>query len=97
MCTCSVGSAQCSGCVVYGPGAMAAIWVLLLLLFLGGYCWSYKWLDLCYGQEDRQQLEEEEAVLEAVNVVDHDIDECVQTLKKIYCQKLERLTKFGGT
>ena len=25
MCTCSVGSAQCSGCVVYGPGAMAAI------------------------------------------------------------------------
>ena len=25
MCTYSVGSAQCSGCVVYGPGAMAAI------------------------------------------------------------------------
>ena len=25
MCTCSVGSAQCSGCVVYGPGALAAI------------------------------------------------------------------------
>ena len=25
MCTCSFGSAQCSGCVVYGPGAMAAI------------------------------------------------------------------------
>ena len=25
MCTRSVGSAQCSGCVVYGPGAMAAI------------------------------------------------------------------------
>ena len=25
LCTCSVGSAQCSGCVVYGPGAMAAI------------------------------------------------------------------------
>ena len=25
MCTCSVGSAQCSGCVVYGPGTMAAI------------------------------------------------------------------------
>ena len=25
MCTCSVGSAQRSGCVVYGPGAMAAI------------------------------------------------------------------------
>ena len=25
MCTCSVGSAQCSGCVVYGPGAMAPI------------------------------------------------------------------------
>ena len=25
MCTCSVGSAQCSGWVVYGPGAMAAI------------------------------------------------------------------------
>ena len=25
MCTCTVGSAQCSGCVVYGPGAMAAI------------------------------------------------------------------------
>ena len=23
--TCGVGSAQCSGCVVYGPGAMAAI------------------------------------------------------------------------
>ena len=23
--TCSVGSAQCSGCVVYGAGAMAAI------------------------------------------------------------------------
>ena len=35
MCTCSVGSAQCSGCVVYGPGAMAAIWVLLLLLLVG--------------------------------------------------------------
>lgn len=41
-------------------------------------------------------LEEQEAVLEAVNVVDHDIDECVQTLEKIYQQKLERLTKFGG-
>ena len=25
LCTCDVGSAQCSGCVVYGPGAMAAI------------------------------------------------------------------------
>ena len=25
MCACIVGSAQCSGCVVYGPGAMAAI------------------------------------------------------------------------
>ena len=25
MCTCSVGSAQCSGCVFYGSGAMAAI------------------------------------------------------------------------
>ena len=25
MCTCSVGSTQCSGCVVYGPRAMAAI------------------------------------------------------------------------
>ena len=25
MCTCSVGFAQCSGCVVYGPGSMAAI------------------------------------------------------------------------
>ena len=23
-CTCSVGFAQCSGCMVYGPGAMAA-------------------------------------------------------------------------
>ena len=33
MCTCSVGSTQCSGCVVYGPGAMVAILVLLLLLF----------------------------------------------------------------
>ena len=32
MCTCIVGSAQCSGCVVYGPGAMTAISVLLLLL-----------------------------------------------------------------
>ena len=42
-------------------------------------------------------LEEQEAVLEAVNVVDHDIDECVQTLEKIYRQKLDRLTKFGGT
>ena len=42
-------------------------------------------------------LEEQEAVLEAVNVVDHDIDECVQTLEKIYHQKLDRLTKFGGT
>ena len=29
MCTCSVGSTQCSGCVVYGPGAMAAILLLL--------------------------------------------------------------------
>ena len=25
MCTCSVGSTQCSGCVVYGLGTMAAI------------------------------------------------------------------------
>ena len=25
ICTCSVGSAKCFGCVVYGPGAMAAI------------------------------------------------------------------------
>ena len=25
VCTCTVGSAQCSGCVVYGPSAMAAI------------------------------------------------------------------------
>ena len=25
MCTCSFGSAQCSQCVVYGPGAMAVI------------------------------------------------------------------------
>ena len=25
MCTYSVGSVQCSGCMVYGPGAMAAI------------------------------------------------------------------------
>ena len=24
MCTCSFGFTQCSGCVVYGPGAMAA-------------------------------------------------------------------------
>ena len=32
MCTCSVGSSQCSGCVVYGSGAMAAIPVLLLLI-----------------------------------------------------------------
>ena len=24
VCTCTVGSAQCSGCVVYGLGAMAA-------------------------------------------------------------------------
>ena len=47
-------------------------------------------------QEDRQLLEEQEAVLEAVNVVDHDIDVCVQTLERIYGQKLDRLTKFGG-
>jgi kinesin family protein 2/24 len=47
-------------------------------------------------QEDRQLLEEQEAVLEAVNVVDHDIDDCVQTLERIYGQKLDRLTKFGG-
>ncbi|CAI8026233.1 Kinesin-like protein KIF2A [Geodia barretti] len=46
-------------------------------------------------QEDRQLLEEQEAVLEAVNVVDHDIDVCVQTLERIYGQKLDRLTKFG--
>ena len=32
VCTCSVGSAQCSGCVVYGLGAMAAICMLLLLV-----------------------------------------------------------------
>ena len=25
MCTCGVGSTQCSGCVLYDPGAMAAI------------------------------------------------------------------------
>ena len=25
MCACIVGSAQCSGCVIFGPGAMAAI------------------------------------------------------------------------
>ena len=25
VCTCTVGSAQCSGCVVYGPSTMAAI------------------------------------------------------------------------
>lgn len=42
-------------------------------------------------------LEEQEAVLEAVNIVDHDIDQCVQTLEKIYHQKLDRLNKFGGT
>ena len=35
-------------------------------------------------------------MLEAVNVVDHDIDDCVQTLEKIYRQKLDRLSKFGG-
>ena len=52
--------------------------------------------DVCVLQEDRQLLEEQEAVLEAVNVVNHDIDECVHTLEKIYHQKLDRLTKFGG-
>ena len=36
-------------------------------------------------------------MLEAVNVVDHDIDDCVQTLEKICRQKLDRLSKFGGT
>ena len=59
------------------------------------------YLQLCVSvvwwlQEDRQLLEEQEAVLEAVNVVDHDIDDCVQTLERIYGQKLDRLTKFGG-
>ena len=47
-------------------------------------------------QEDRHLLEEQETVLESVNDVDHDIDECVQTLEKIYRQKLDRLSKFGG-
>ena len=47
-------------------------------------------------QEDRQLLEEQEAVLTAVNAVDHDIDEFVQTMENIYHQKLDRLTKFGG-
>ena len=32
VCTCSVGSTQCSECVVYGPGTMATICVLLLLV-----------------------------------------------------------------
>ena len=47
VCTCSVGSAQCSaGCVVYGPGYMAAICVLLFLLrnlptFSGQCCVPY--------------------------------------------------------
>ena len=31
VCTCTVGSAQCSGCMVYGPSAMVAFFVLLLL------------------------------------------------------------------
>ena len=56
-----------------------------------------KWSRVCLLQEDRQLLEEQESVLEAVNVVDHDIDECVQTLESIYRQKLDRLSKFGGT
>ena len=29
MCTCSVGPAHCSGCVVYGSGAMAAIIIIM--------------------------------------------------------------------
>ena len=41
-------------------------------------------------------MEEQEQILEAVNDVDHDIDECVQTLENIYRQKLDRLSKFGG-
>ena len=34
MCACSFGSAQCSGCMVYGPAAMATILVLLLYFLL---------------------------------------------------------------
>ena len=56
----------------------------------------YRIVFLSYVQEDRQLLEEQERVLEAVNNVDHDIDECVHILENIYHQKLERLSKFGG-
>ena len=32
LCTCSVGSAQCSGYVVYGPGAMVAT-IFIIIIF----------------------------------------------------------------
>ena len=34
VCTCTVGSAQCSRCVVYDPSAMATILVLLIMLII---------------------------------------------------------------
>ena len=34
VCTCTVGSTQCSGCMVYGLSAMAAIYVLLLIIII---------------------------------------------------------------
>ena len=45
MCTCSVGSAQCSGCVVYGPGVMAAICTLGFCSFMG--CTIFIFSDAC--------------------------------------------------
>ena len=38
LCTCSVGSARCSGCVVYGPGAMVATIIYYYYFFLLLYC-----------------------------------------------------------
>ena len=34
MCTCSVGSAQCFGCVVYGSGAMVGLYYYYCLYSL---------------------------------------------------------------
>ena len=40
MCVCSFGSAQCSGCVVYGPGIRVGKWPLFIeavIFFDSGY------------------------------------------------------------
>ena len=49
LCTCIVGSAQCSGCVVYGPSAMAAVKCYYYRLckmakFCMYYAVKYTWL-----------------------------------------------------